>query len=106
VALDQYRMVLAYPESEIEHNDLDDIPFEEDYRDEDEDDLLEEFHYLRRQSSYLLWDLMPSDWDRGGMDPYRGRMTTLQIVREMYQHDLEHLWQVRRMMDSLASVRR
>ncbi|HXU25132.1 MAG TPA: hypothetical protein VN697_13980 [Tepidiformaceae bacterium] len=106
VALDQYRMVLAYPESEIEHNDLDDIPFEEDYRDEDEDDLLEEFHYLRRQSSYLLWDLMPSDWDRGGTDPYRGRMTTLQIVREMYQHDLEHLWQVRRMMDSLASVRR
>ncbi len=106
IALDQYRMILAFPASEIEHNDLDDIPFEEDYRDEDAEELLEEFHYLRRESSYLLWDSSPADWARSGVDPYRGHLTVLQIAREMYQHDLEHLWQARRMIDSLASVRR
>jgi len=30
-------------------------------------------------------------------------VTVLELAREMYQHDLEHLWQARRMMDRLAA---
>ena len=35
--------------------------------------------------------------------PYRGRVTLLELTREMYQHDLEHLWQTRRMIEALTS---
>lgn len=104
--LRQYEAILSRRESDIPHVDFDDIPFEEDYCEEDEEELLEEFHYLRRRTSYMLWDLMPSEWERGGTHPYRGRMTLLQIARETYQHDLEHLWQARRMVDALKSTAR
>lgn len=104
--LDQYHAILSHSGAEIAHVDLDDIPFEDDYRDEDDEFLLEEFHHLRRRTSYLLWDLMPSEWERTGLHPYRGEMSVLQITREIYQHDLEHLWQARRMLASLAGSRR
>ncbi len=100
----QYETILHDRGAEIPHVDFDDIPFQEDYCEEDEEELLEEFHYLRRRSSYRLWDLMPTEWERAGIHPYRGRMTILQIVRETYQHDLEHLWQARRMIDALSGA--
>ncbi len=90
----------------IPHVDVDDIPFAEDYVETDEEELLEEFHYLRRRTTYMLWDLGESDWQRGGIHPYRGRMTLLELTREMYQHDLEHLWQARRMIEALTSPAR
>ena len=102
----QYETILHERGSDMPHVDYDDIPFEEDYCEEDEEELLEEFHYLRRRSSYLLWDLMPGEWERAGVDPYRGRMTLLEIARETYRHDLEHLWQARRMMEALKSTAR
>ena len=51
----------------------------------------------------MLWELAEPEWDRAGIHPYRGRMTIRQLTREMYQHDLEHLWQTRRMIDALTS---
>lgn len=105
--LGQYHAILGgMGRGELEHVDLDDIPFEDDYRNEDDEFLLDEFHHLRRKTSYLLWDLMPSEWERSGEHPYRGPMTVLEITREVYQHDLEHLWQARRMLASLAGSRR
>ena len=89
-------------EPEIPHVDIDNIPFLEDVIDEDEDETLEEFHHARRQTAYALWDISERDWERAGVDPYRGRMTILEIVRELYQHDLQHLWQARRMFDALG----
>ena len=91
---------------EICHVDIDDIPFLQDNEDEDEDEVLSEFHYYRRQTSYALWDLGEREWERAGIHPYRGRRTIMEIVRELYQHDLEHLWQARRMVDAMASVGR
>ena len=93
-------------DSPIPHVDVDDIPFQEDYDETDEEELLEEFHYLRRRTTYMLWDLAESDWQRAGIHPYRGRMTLLELTREMYQHDLEHLWQARRMIEALTSAAR
>ena len=99
----QIETILSSRESEIRHVDMDDIPFFEDYYEEDIEELLEEFHYLRRRTTYLLWDIDERDWQRAGIHPYRGRVTVLELAREMYQHDLEHLWQARRMMDRLAA---
>jgi hypothetical protein len=102
----QFERMLSAREPEIRHVDLDDIPFREDYAEADDDELLEEFHYMRRRTSYLLWDLDSPDWERGAIHPYRGRLTILELTRELYQHDLEHLWQARRMLDAPAGALR
>lgn len=102
----QFERILSSREPEIKHVDVDDIPFREDYVEADEEELLEEFHYMRRRTSYMLWGLSPSEWERGGTHPYRGRLTMLELTRELYQHDLEHLWQARRMLEALAGALR
>jgi len=89
----------------LEHVDVDDIPAVEDYEGEDDDDVLEEWRYLRRHTTYLLWGLLPSDWDRTADHPYRGPVSLLDVARAMYEHDLEHLWQARRMLDWLERSR-
>ncbi len=99
----QLDTILTSRRAEIRHVDLDDIPFREDYIEDDYEELLEEFHYLRRRSTYMLWDIDERDWQRTGTHPYRGPRSVLEIVRELYQHDLEHLWQTRRMLDKLAA---
>jgi hypothetical protein len=99
----QLETILESRSSEIRHVDLDDIPFREDYIEDDYEELLEEFHYLRRRTTYQLWDIDERDWQRSGTHPYRGERTVLEITRELYQHDLEHLWQARRMLDQLAA---
>ncbi len=99
---DQIERIITMREPTIPHADLDDIPFPPDYDDCDEEELLEEFHYKRRRNSYLLWDLSIEDWDRAGIHPYRGRRTLRETIRELYQHDLEHLWQARRMVEALG----
>ncbi|HQW50653.1 MAG TPA: hypothetical protein PL082_01240 [Tepidiformaceae bacterium] len=102
----QLELMLNRREPEIRHVDLDDIPFREDYIEEDVEELLEEFHYLRRETTFMFWGIDERDWERGGVHPYRGRLTVLDIARETYQHDLEHLWQARRMIDRLGGDRR
>ncbi|MGK2964715.1 MAG: DinB family protein, partial [Tepidiformaceae bacterium] len=100
----QIDTILRSRDPEIRHVDLDDIPFAEDYRRTDEEEALDEFHYLRQRTAYTLWDLDDRQWDRGGIHPYRGRVTVLELVRELYKHDLEHLWQAQRMIEHLAGA--
>ena len=73
---------------------------------EDLDRLVSEFVYLRRQTQMLLYDLSRAAWERQGTHQYRGPCSVLQLARELNQHDLEHLWQVRRMREAAASARR
>lgn len=99
---DQIELILTAREPRIPYIDLDNIPLPEDYLGEDIEYVLDDFHIYRRQNSYRLWDLDPSQWERAGIHPYSGRRTVMEIAREVYQHDLEHLWQVRRMIERLA----
>jgi DinB family protein len=73
---------------------------------EDIDRLVTEFLYLRRQTQYLLYDLPDRSWERCGVHEYRGPVSALQLARELNQHDLEHLWQVRRMREAALNTRR
>lgn len=73
---------------------------------EDLDQLVQEFLFLRRQTQMLLYDLSASAWQRDGVHEYRGPLTVLQLARELNQHDLEHLWQVRRLRESATPARR
>jgi hypothetical protein len=99
---DQLELILNSREPEIPYVDLDDIPLREDYIDEDIEYVLDDFHIYRRQNSYRLWDLDTPQWERAGIHPYLGRQTVMDIARVTYQHDLEHLWQVRRMIERVA----
>jgi len=67
-------------------------------------ELMDEFGALRRQAAYLLWSLEDGDWDRKGLHPYLGPLTVTQVAREMNEHDLAHLWQLRRLCDAFAAA--
>lgn len=67
-------------------------------------DLMDEFGVLRQQDVYLLWSLDDGEWQRSGVHPYLGPLTILQTAREMNEHDLSHLWQLRRMCDQFAAA--
>jgi hypothetical protein len=64
------------------------------------DDLTE----LRGRTVHLLWSLDDGDWRRKGIHPYLGPLTIQDLAREMNEHDLCHLWQLRRLCDRLAAA--
>ena len=69
---------------------------ERDYRSERMDRFLNEFRGLRRQTTNLLWGLREYEWRRPGKHPTRNDYAGGD--REVAgQHDLEHLWRVRRL---------
>ena len=64
----------------------------------------EDFGAQRQRSVYLLWSLDDADWERQGLHPYLGPLTVMQCAREMNEHDLAHLWQLRRLCDRFATA--
>ena len=82
--------------------DVDVLPLERDYRSYSLRRLLTEFRNLRRETTYLLWGLDESDWKRPGKHPYKGSITLEEIARGLAQHDLEHLWQARKIKYDLG----
>lgn len=81
--------------------DVEILPQERDYRSSDIDELLSELRMLRRQTTHLLWGVSTYEWESAADHPYRGKVTLEEIARELAQHDLEHLWQVRRLKTEL-----
>lgn len=67
-------------------------------------ELMEEFEAQRQRSVYLLWSLDDADWALTGTHPYLGPVSVLQCAREMNEHDLSHLWQLRRLCDRAAAI--
>ncbi len=49
----------------------------------------------------MLRMLDEDEWQRGGLHPYRGRVTLLDLARDIHEHDLDHLYQARRLRESL-----
>ena len=86
--------------------DVDLLPAERDYQSEEIARLLAAFRGMRRETTYLLWGLTEGDWESAGDHPYRGSVTLVEIARELAQHDLEHLWQVRRMKERMRETAR
>lgn len=79
----------------VPHWDIDLLPGERDYHSEDVYELLRSCEKLRAEVSYFFWGLESSDWELTGEHPYRGSITVGQIAKELADHDLGHLWQVR-----------
>jgi len=86
----------------LEIIDLESLIEENDYRPEQIHELLYGFAELRERALYRLYNLSPSQWQRDGEHPYRGRISIEQIVKEINEHDLAHLWQVMRLKQALV----
>ncbi|HEY8171750.1 MAG TPA: DinB family protein [Dehalococcoidia bacterium] len=91
-------------EPEISAFDGDSITPPVPLRDQNVFDVMDEFGTLRRQTVYLLWSLDDGDWERRGKHPYLGPLSLMQIAREMNEHDLAHLWQLRRLCDAFETA--
>jgi hypothetical protein len=67
-------------------------------------DAIDDFGAQRQRTVYLLWSLDDGDWHRKGIHPYLGPLTVLDVAREMNEHDLAHLWQLRRTCDAFEAA--
>ncbi|MCI0838475.1 MAG: DinB family protein [Chloroflexi bacterium] len=104
LALRQLTAASEEPDKRLPVWDIDVLPFERNYRDVDLTGVLSEVRNLRSQTTALLWMLRDWDWRREVTHPYRGEITITMIARELAQHDLEHLWQVRRLKHELVEA--
>ncbi|HCU99764.1 MAG TPA: hypothetical protein DGL25_01080 [Dehalococcoidia bacterium] len=94
----QFETILRRPNAPIHHVDLDDIPFPEDYAYMTINEAISGFAHARQETAYSLWGLTHEQWERTALHPYRGKVALIDLVRDLYKHDLEHLWQARRML--------
>jgi hypothetical protein len=104
LALKQMTAIIERRRGALPAWDVDLLPNERDYRAQDLDDLLTALRGLRRETTQLLWSITDSDWSAPANHPFRGPITLGEIARELAQHDLEHLWQVRRLKHDLGAV--
>lgn len=70
----------------------------------DPEETLAEFESLRLRTLRLLRSLSEEDWERTGLHPYLGPVTVTQVVREMSEHDLSHMWQARRIVEAVTGI--
>lgn len=97
LAVEQIGAIVEQRDGRLPAWDVDVLPHERDYRSADIDELLSELRMLRRQTTNMLWLISEREWTAEADHPYRGKVTLEEIARELAQHDLEHLWQVRRL---------
>jgi hypothetical protein len=87
---------------QLEVVDLQSLVEENDYQPGQIHEFLYGFADLRERTLYRLYNLSPNQWLREGRHPYRGLISIEQIVKEMNEHDLAHLWQVMRLKQVLV----
>ena len=96
----QIELIAREREPRLPHEAIDVLPSERDYRHQSLYRLLGEYEEARDETMWLLRMLDDEDWQRCGLHPYRGLVSISQIVREIHEHDLEHLFQARRLRDA------
>ena len=97
--------LIAYEDSpRLPAFDADALVLERDYQEIDLCEALEQFAYLRHRAANLLWSLDPDDWERTGAHPYLGEVSIARLARAQNEHDLEHLWQARRLREALEGA--
>ena len=64
------------------------------YADSDFQELLATFTFRRAELVRVLRGLTPSDWQRTGLHEARGRITLLETVRHLADHEVEHCLQL------------
>jgi hypothetical protein len=61
---------------------------------------LEMFRLLREANLRMFAQLTPEQWQRHGVHAERGRLTVQELCRHMAAHDMNHIDQIRRILDA------
>jgi hypothetical protein len=93
----QIELIARRRDPELPYEPVDVLPYERDYRTRDLSEMLYGWESAREETVWLLRSMDEDDWDRCGVHPYRGRVNVYDIVREVHEHDLQHLLQARRL---------
>jgi uncharacterized damage-inducible protein DinB len=70
------------------------------YAEHEYQELLAGFTFKRAELIHALRRLSPSDWQRGGTHDERGRITLLDILRHLVDHEDEHCRQIETLLAS------
>lgn len=70
------------------------------YADADFQELLAAFTFRRAELVRVLRRLAPGDWQRAGHHEARGRITLLDTLRHLVEHEAEHCRQLEMLLDS------
>jgi hypothetical protein len=97
----QIELIVSRDEPRLPDEPIDVLPSERDYREQPLRQFLEDYEAAREETVWMLRMLDEDDWQRAGLHPYRGRITLIDLVREIHEHDLDHLYQARRLRESL-----
>jgi hypothetical protein len=101
----QVELIARHRDPELPHEPVDVLPYERDYRGESLSKLLSAWEADREELVWMLRALDEDDWERRGTHPYRGKISILDIVREVHEHDLEHLVQARRLREAVQRLK-
>jgi hypothetical protein len=101
MTLSYLRAITSRRRPMLEVVDLAGLVEENSYQPRELQELLYGYAELRERALYLLYDLSDRQWLREGDHPYRGALSVGQIVKEMNEHDLAHLWQIMRIKQAL-----
>ena len=70
-----------------------------DYASWNSREALEMFRLLREANLRMFAQLTPGQWTRHGVHAERGRVTVEGLCRHMAAHDMNHIEQVKRILD-------
>jgi hypothetical protein len=98
----QIELIARVHEPRLPHEPVDVLPFEREYRDGDLLPMLHEWESAREETVWILRTLDEDEWSRIGIHRYRGPVSIYDIIRELHQHDLEHLYQARRLRAAVS----
>jgi hypothetical protein len=97
----QIELIVQESQPRLPYEAIEVLPLEHDYREDRLARLLDEYEIARQETFWTLRSLDNEEWQRTGLHPYRGEISITDIVRELHQHDLEHLYEARRLRDAL-----
>jgi len=94
------RLILGAPGASVAAYDQDAWVTSGHYETRDPRQSLEQFRVVRDGNLALLKSLEPEQWKHYGVHSERGQESIEQIARMFAGHDLNHLWQVERILTS------
>lgn len=98
----RYRQILEHGTPELAGFDQDLWARIGDYSSCDAQDALNLFRLLREANMRMFAQLTPAQWQRAGVHSERGRLTVRDLCRHMAAHDMNHIEQIRRILDCEA----
>jgi hypothetical protein len=96
----RYRQMIQYNGERLLGFDQDEWARLGTYNSWEANDALELFRRLREANLRMLAGLSAKEWERAGHHTERGRMTVRELARHMAAHDMNHIEQIRRILNS------